>query len=124
MKKLFFIQCFLLFFTLNGSATIPKGAIPFIFDKHLYLQCILNDSIPVTIIYDTGADFLYLDDDFLKINNLSRSFGRIGKAKMGGAGNSEPISVDIFIDPVKIHCGELEYKNKITPLLSTKNGQG
>lgn len=121
IKNIFLFTVFFFFFTLNGSATIPKGAIPFIFDKHLYLQCTLNDSIPVTIIYDNGADFLYLDDDFLKINNLNRSFGRIGKAKMGGAGNSEPISVDIFIDPVKIHCGELEYKNKITPIIKLRD---
>ena len=35
---------------------------------------------------------------------------------MGGAGNNEPQSVDIFIEPVKIHCGELNYQNNITPV--------
>lgn len=40
---------------------------------------------------------------------------------MGGAGNNEPQSVDIFIEPVKIHCGELNYQNKITPVIKLRD---
>lgn len=122
MKKLLcFIGLFLALFALKSHAGIPGGTIPFIFDSHLYLQVRLNDTIPVTIIYDTGADFLYLDEDYLKLNNLQNAFGKKGTARMGGAGNNEPQSVDIFIEPVKIHCGELNYQNKITPVIKLRD---
>ena len=105
MKKLLcFIGLFLALFALKSHAGIPGGTIPFIFDSHLYLQVRLNDTIPVTVIYDTGADFLYLDEDYLKLNNLQNAFGKKGIARMGGAGNNEPQSVDIFIEPIKIHA--------------------
>lgn len=120
-RNLYFVSLFLLFFSLKGIAAIPEGAIPFIFDRHLYFQCTLNDTIPVTLIYDTGADFLYLDQDYLKVNNLQNAFGRKGRAKIGGAGNSGPQSVEIFIEPVKIHCGDMEYQNKITPIIKLRD---
>ena len=91
MKKIFCLVCFFLaLFSLKSIADVPEGAIPFVFDGHLYLQSTLNDTIPVTLIYDTGADFLYLDEDYLKLNHLQNAFGRKGKATMGGAGNGEP----------------------------------
>ena len=122
MKKLLcFIGLFPALFASKSHASIPGGTIPFIFDSHLYLQVRLNDTIPVTIIYDTGADFLYLDEDYLKLNNLQNAFGKKGIARMGGAGNNEPQSVDIFIEPVKIHCGELDYQNKITPVIKLRD---
>ena len=40
---------------------------------------------------------------------------------MGGAGNSGNIPIDIFIDPVKIKCGESEYQNKITPIIKLRD---
>ena len=100
---------------------VPTGAIPFIFDSHLYLQVTLNDSVPVTVIYDTGADFLYMDEDYLALNRLQDAFGKKGKAKMGGAGNSDPKSVDIFIEPVKIRCGEMTYQNRPTPVIRLRD---
>ena len=113
MKKLLcFIGLFPALFASKSHASIPGGTIPFIFDSHLYLQVTQNDTNPLTNIYDTGADFLYLDEDYLKLNNLQNAFGKKGIARMGGAGNNEPQSVDIFIEPVKIHCGELEFKTR------------
>ena len=59
MKKIFCLVCFFLaLFSLKSIADVPEEAIPFVFDVHLYLQSTLNDTIPVTLIYDTGADFL------------------------------------------------------------------
>lgn len=122
MKKTFyFIALVAALLPVKSLAALPDGAIPFIFDSHLYLQATLNDSIPATIIYDTGADYLYLDEDFLKLNNLQNAFGRKGTARMGGAGNSDPQRVDIFIDPIKIRCGEMDYPNKITPIIGLRD---
>lgn len=120
-KTGYFIALFAALFATESRAARPDGAIPFIFDSHLYLQATLNDTVPVTIIYDTGADFLYLDKDFLKLNHLQEAFGRKGTARMGGAGNSDPQRVDIFIDPIKIRCGELDYQNRITPIIGLRD---
>ena len=108
------------FFALKCNA-VSGDSIRFIYDGHLYLQVTLNDSIPVTVIYDTGADFLYLDEDYLKVNGLQNAFGKKGKARMGGAGNNENIKVEIFIDPIKIHCGTLDYTNDITPVIKLRD---
>ena len=89
MKKLLcFIGLFLALFALKSHAGIPGGTIPFIFDSHLYLQVRLNDTIPVTIIYDRGADFLYFDEDYLKLNNLQNAFGKKGDRKSTGLNSS------------------------------------
>ena len=120
MKRILYLMCiFLGIFALNCNAA-STDSIRFIYDGHLYLQVTLNDSIPVTVIYDTGADFLYLDEDYLKVNGLQDAFGKKRKAQMGGAGDSEDITVDIFVDPVKIHCGSLDYTNEITPAIKLR----
>lgn len=75
MKKIFCLVCFFsALFSLKSIAAVPEGAIPFVFDGHLYLQSTLNDTIPVTLIYDTGADFLYLDEDYLKLQKSAKRF--------------------------------------------------
>lgn len=122
MKKIFYLLCF--FSTLcsvEGVTAVPEGAIPFVFDGHLYLQSTLNDSLPVTVVYDTGADYLYLDADYLTLHHLQDAFGKKEKAEMRGAGNSDSYSVDVFVDPVKIRCGELEYQNEITPVIQLRD---
>ena len=78
----------------------------------------------VSNIIQSGSCLLYtsyLDEDYLKLNNLQNAFGKKGTARMGGAGNNEPQSVDIFIEPIKIHCGELNYQNKITPVIKLRD---
>ncbi len=121
MKRIFYLICLTLAcLSMKCQATAPADSIRFIFDSHLYLQATLNDTIPVTLIYDTGADLLYLDKDYLKLNGLQNAFGRKGKAQMGGAGNDGPVMVEIFIDPVKIRCGSLDYTNKITPAINLR----
>lgn len=39
MKKIFCLVCFFsALFSLKSIAAVPEGAIPFVFDGHLYLQ--------------------------------------------------------------------------------------
>ncbi len=119
MKRILYLLSIL--FSLESAAVVPDGAIRFIFDGHLYLQSKLNNDIPVTLVYDTGADFLYLDEDWLKLNNHKDLFGRKVKAMIGGAGNGGDVPVDVFIDPVNIHLGMLEYRNKLTPIIKLRD---
>lgn len=123
MKKVFIylFTCLLLgTSSIESKAVVPDGAIRFVFYGHLYFQAELNDKIPVTLIYDTGSDFLYLDEDYLRLNDLDATFGRKVKAMISGVGNKGPQPVDIFIDPVKIQCGKLSHKNKITPIIKLR----
>ncbi len=50
----------IVFSVLNISAEVPEKAIPFILDSHVYIQGVIADTIPVSLIYDTGADRLYM----------------------------------------------------------------
>lgn len=103
------------------SSRLPENSVPFIYDGHLYLQSALNDSIPISIVYDTGADFLYLDEDFIDIAGLRGSFGRIGKARMGGAGNKGPQQIDIFIDSIMVDFGKASYRTSPTPVIRLRD---
>lgn len=57
-ENILFSLFFSALFSLKSIAAVPEGAYSVcFFDGHLYLQSTLNDTIPVTLIYDTGADF-------------------------------------------------------------------
>lgn len=50
MKKIFCLVCFFsALFSLKSIAAVPEGAIPFVFDGHLYLQSTLNDTFPLPL---------------------------------------------------------------------------
>ena len=106
---------------LSCTPTLPDDAIPFIFDRHIYLKATLNDSVDVTLVYDTGADFLYLDEDYMRMNNLQDAFGRKQKFRMGGAGNGSAAPIDGFIDPINIKLGKSNKQSKITPIIKLRN---
>lgn len=121
MKRFIYLMCLsLAFLSMQSHAAVTADSIRFIFDGHLYFKVTLNDTIPVTVIYDTGADYLYFDEDYLKINGLQNAFGRKGEATMRGAGDGEDITVEVFRDPIKIHCGSLVYSNDITPAIKLR----
>lgn len=102
------------------SAEIPEKAIPFILDSHVYIQGVLADTVPVSLIYDTGADRLYLDKDYMELSQFGKRPFRKGKAKMGGAGNDGPQSVTIIIDPLALKMGDAVYKENITPVINLR----
>ena len=121
MKRIISLICICMaFLFLKSQAAVPEDSIRFIFDRHLYFQVTLNDTIPVTVIYDTGADFLYLDMDYLKESGQQEAFGKKGKAFVGGVGNSGRVPCNIFIEPIQIRCGNLNYTNKITPIIELR----
>ena len=103
------------------SQILPDNAIPFIFDRHIYLQATMNDSVDVTLVYDTGADVLYLDEDYLRINNLSDSFGKKQKFRIGGAGNGGNANIEGFVDPIGIKMGQNNKKSNVTPIIKLRD---
>lgn len=107
--------------TKQKNQNLPDNAIPFIFDSHIHLKATLNDSVDVTLIYDTGADYLYLDEDYMRINNLHDAFGKKQKFRMGGAGSGSPTIIDGFIEPISIKLGQNNKQSKITPIIKLRD---
>lgn len=104
----------------GATATLPKKAIPFILDSHIYIQGVLMDTVPVSLIYDTGADRLYLDKDYMELSAFGKQPHKIGRAKMGGAGNDGLQTVPIIIDKPRLKMGDVEYSDNITPIINLR----
>ena len=101
-------------------AELPGKAIPFILDSHVYIQGVVDDTIPISLIYDTGADRLYLDKDYMDLSPLGKRPYRKANARMGGAGNDGPQTVPIIIDTIPLRMGNVDYKEHITPIINLR----
>lgn len=104
----------------KSFATIPENAIPFILDSHVYIQGTLADTVPVSLIYDTGADRLYLDKDYMDLSTFGKLPLRKGRAKMGGAGNDGAQTIPIVIDSIKVTMGGVIHNETITPIINLR----
>ena len=120
MKTVYAFFVSILTCVLSVSAEIPEKAIPFILDSHVYIQGVLADSVPVSLIYDTGADRLYMDKDYMDLSSFGKLPFRKGKAKMGGAGNDGLQTVTIIIDTIPLQMGSVVYKEHITPIINLR----
>lgn len=101
-------------------AELPEKAIPFILDSHVYIQGVIADTIPVSLIYDTGADRLYMDKDYMDLSSFGKLPFRKGQAKMGGAGNDGVQSVPIILDAVPLKFGDVMYSEPIIPIINLR----
>lgn len=120
MKTVYAFFVSMLTCVLSVSAEIPEKAIPFILDSHVYIQGVLADTIPVSLIYDTGADRLYMDKDYMDLSAFGKLPFRKGKAKMGGAGNDGLQTVTIIVDTIPLQMGSVVYKEHITPIINLR----
>lgn len=105
---------------LSTSAEMPENAIPFILDSHVYIQGTLMDTVPVSLIYDTGADMLYLDKDYMDLSSFGKLPFRTGNARMGGAGNNGIQTIPIIIDTIPLKISNTLYKEGITPIINLR----
>lgn len=99
---------------------VPQNAIPFILDSHVYIQATVCDTVPMSLIYDTGADRLYLDKDYMELSDFGKLPLKKGKARMGGAGNSGVQTIPIIIDTLSVRLGDRLYKDNITPIINLR----
>ena len=120
MKAKLLLLTAIMISALNLSAEMPQNAIPFILDSHVYIQATVADTIPVSLIYDTGADRLYMDKDYTDLSSFGKLPYRKGKAKMGGAGNDGVQTVPIIIDTIPVRMGNVVYKEHITPIINLR----
>lgn len=106
--------------TLSALADIPDGAIPFEYYNHLYIPATLQDTIPVSLIYDTGASHILVDKDFDRLSNWRNAKDNKSIAIIGGAGNSENTSYPMIVEPLKISMGKIKYKDEYTPVINLR----
>lgn len=99
---------------------VPEGAIPFVLDSHVYIQAVIADSVPVSLIYDTGADRLYLDKDYMELSSFGKMPLKKGRAKMGGAGNNGAQTIPIIIDSISVNMGSVLHNETITPIINLR----
>lgn len=121
MKKILSAMMLLaLALTVYASNSLPQKAIPFVLDSHVYIQAVIADTVPVSLIYDTGADRLYLDKDYMNLSTFGKLPLKKGGAKMGGAGNNKAQTIPIIIDPIKLQMGNVVYTETITPIINLR----
>lgn len=107
-----------------ASAGVPDGAIPFIYHNHLYIKAILQDTLPVTLIYDTGASNIYIDKDFKRLSRFMENKNDKAIALLSGAGNSDRISCPVIADPLKITIGNIKYTDVYSPVDNIRESLG
>lgn len=109
---------------LSASAEIPDGAIPFEYHNHLYIQATLQDTVPVSLIYDTGASHILVDKDFDRLSNWRNDKDSKAIAILGGAGNSDNTSYPMIVEPLKISMGKIKYKDEYSPVVNHREALG
>lgn len=102
------------------SAEIPDGAIPFEYHNHLYIPATLQDTIPVSLIFDTGASNILVDKDFDRLTNWRDTKDNKAISILGGAGNSDHTSYPMIVEPLKISIGKIKYKDEYTPVVNLR----
>ncbi|MCM1502546.1 MAG: hypothetical protein NC115_07775 [Bacteroidales bacterium] len=121
MKKIL-LPFLLLMATISHMAAkdLPQNAIPFILDSHIYIQATIADTVRVSLIYDTGADRLYLDKDYMELSGFGKGPMKKGRAKIGGGGNNGAEAVPIIIEPISVSMGNVRHNETITPIINLR----
>lgn len=102
------------------SVALPQGAISFIYDGHLYVSAQLCDSLPVMLIFDSGADYLYLDRDYVDMSAFKDLSLRKCRAWVGGAGRGGGQLTDMIMDSVSVRMGEYVCSISPTPIINLR----
>ena len=71
---------------LAEETTLPEGAIPFSYDRHLVFDVMIRDSVKARMIFDAGSTNLVLDKAFY--DERFAASGTLRRSMVQGAGNS------------------------------------
>lgn len=104
----------------SESSLIPEDAVPFEEDGHIYLNSVLNGVDSCRLIFDTGADILYLDKDFCRLDSLDMTSMTKIKASMGGVGGNMQL-VDLIMDTITVTAENLEEHFGRTAIIGLRN---
>ncbi len=96
---------------------LPAGAIPFRYDGHLYFEGRICDSLPATLVFDTGATGLYLDSLWLAAHPALK--GQTVRAVISGGG-SRARFVPVLTTPLSFGIDTLQWQSPTTPVLDLR----
>ncbi|WP_295939644.1 aspartyl protease family protein [uncultured Alistipes sp.] len=96
---------------------IPAGAVAFHYNGHLYFDATVCDTIPASLLFDTGATGLYVDSLWLTRSGITSS--RTMRARIGGAG-ADRSTVRVLLDTLDFRIDEINWNSGLTPVLQLK----
>lgn len=118
MKKLLSLIALAGFATLcpfNSVAQTTMNDMSYL-GHHIYFKSEIN-GISARFIFDTGADFLYLDSTYLANSGLK--FDKIGYAMLGGVGEKKQ-KTRMILGETKLNLFGKQYKPDMTPIIQLK----
>lgn len=107
----------------QAEPQLPAGAIKMEYERHLYFDVMLRDSIPARMIFDTGATNLLLDSTFYATN-----FGKnnnLRRAMLSGAGDGFQLTT-LDASSWSYRVGELSHTEQMAIVMNLRKivGQG
>lgn len=118
MKKLLSLIALAGFATLcpvSSVAQAPMNDMSYL-GHHIYFKSEINGN-SARFIFDTGADFLYLDSTYLANSGLK--FEKVGYAMLGGVGEKRQ-KTRMILGETKLNLFGKQYKPDMTPIIQLK----
>lgn len=101
---------------------LPADAVPFRFDRHLYFDATVADTLPVHLVFDTGATGLYLDSLWLIRSGLAPE--RTMRAYMPGGAGSRGSMLRVLLDTLRFRVDTVSLQSTMTPIIDLKGVLG
>lgn len=92
--------------------------IPFQYRGHIYVNATINGAHKASLLLDTGADGLLLDEQYF--NSTGMVINRSQQAQLPGAG-STPQVITVVLDPMAVQIDTLQYFPPYVPLLDLRS---
>lgn len=100
---------------------LPEGAVAFRYDRHLYFDGAVCDSLSARLVFDTGATGLYVDSLWFAQSGFTPS--QPARGCVGGAGTGIS-QVRILFDKIRFGIDTLQWQSEMTPVLALKEVLG
>lgn len=97
---------------------LPEGAIPAIYDGHIYVNMRFQDTLAGYWLFDTGATMLYPDKTYL--NLLGYRPANTMKAYAPGAGDGME-QVELITDTLTLGSKDFLYTSAMSPILDVRS---
>ncbi len=111
--------CLSFIFLLIGCAKNKNiEGFPFEYNGLILLNAQINDTIKSKLIFDTGANGLYLDSSFVVKSKISTLNSK--KAYINGAGEQGYIQIDVIKDCITCKIDTHKFISNMTPILNYK----
>jgi hypothetical protein len=103
--------------TTDVSEHIHTDRISLRYDRHLYLDVMVHDTVPASMIFDTGATGLYVDSLWLVESGIEPAYRQA--AMIGGAGGGYD-RTELFRDTLDFSLDSVRWSSQMTVILQLK----